>query len=150
MVSPNYYIFLDSQFRSNLSELATDFNVSSQQTKDWPSVKQYLNNTVAIDELFIYYDTVLAEPFVKLNFHNREFNDPNLVNTLDGNQIHFILKIDKIYPGNWYNYKTTMMQTMRLPKKGSYKFTLFDKNNNILNCGTNGRVVCNIRINDLH
>lgn len=139
-MDPSFYIDIDSKDRFISTENPCNFTIFSDQTKNWPSVLQYLNNNVMIEDLFIKYDNIQPEPFVKIDFHHIEYNDPGLINSLDSNQVNFISKLDKLYQSGWYNYKTTIVQTMRMPKKGSYKLIIYDKDNNILDVGTDGRI----------
>lgn len=155
------FIFLDSKFRSDLTESPAFFHIYTDQTINWPLNARTINvvpptiynqppdflSQVEICDLFIFYDGVAPEPFIKINFSNTEFNDVFLINTLDDrNDIKFIARLQKDYTTGWIRYTCKIRQAMRFKRKGSFVFRVLDKDNNVLNVGTNGRITALIDI----
>lgn len=149
------FVYLDSKFRKDVQEPPTFFHVDTDQTSNWPLNARTINlvsnsmynqppdflSSVEIVDLFIFYDGVLPEPFLKVNFSNIEFGDVFLINTLDDqNDIKFIVRNQKDYTTGWIRYTGDMKQTMRYKRKGTFIFKILDKDNNVLNVGQNGRV----------
>lgn len=160
------FIYIDSKFRKDpLIHPPTSFTIEADQTDNWsnnprtinpvnpPIEKQPLDfvSSIMISELNVHYDGLPAEPFVKLDFYNTEFNDSNIVSTMDDlTNIKFIPHLRRDQGNDWYRYSCEVKQVMRIKRKGTFNFTLWDKDNNILNVGPNGRVTCLISITPFH
>lgn len=162
------YIVLDSIYRDNTDESATNYSITSQQTLDWPDQPRTVNaippdifstnldfhSFVEIQDLLVYYDPLLnltPEPFLKMTFYNLEHNDHFFINTLDENRdVKFFLVLKKTLTDNWYRYKCQTKQLMRLSRKGSFVFKIWDSSNNILTVGDDGRTICSISITPYH
>lgn len=149
------FVYLDSKYRKDTNEAATFFHVYTEQTVNWPLNSRTINlvaqpiydqppdflSSVELEELFILYDGVLPEPFIKINFSNIEFKDVFLINTIDDqNDLKFIARSQKDYGNGWVRYTTDMIQTMRYKRKGTFILKILDKDNNVLNIGNGGRV----------
>lgn len=159
------YVVLDSSFRDNVDESVTDYSITSQQTLDWPDQprtvnavsedlhKQPLdfNSVVEVQDLVIYFNENSPEPFLKMTFYNLEHNDHFFINTLDDNRdSKFFLVLQKKLTDGWYRYKCQTKQLMRIKRKGSFVLKIWDKDNNILNLGDEGRTVCSLSITPYH
>jgi hypothetical protein len=149
------FIYIDSNFREDTNEPATFFHIYTNQTVNWPLNPRTVKvvapsiynqspdflSTIEIHDLFIFYDAVIAEPFVKISFYNTEYNDFNLITTLDDQtDLKFIARSQKDYQNGWVRYTSDMEQVMRFKRKGTFLFKIIDKDNNILNAGVGGRV----------
>lgn len=149
------FIYLDSEFRYDKTEPATFFNINTDQTTNWPLNPRTINNVfptmynqqldflskIDLLDLFILYDGKPSEPFLKIVFYNIEYNDSFLVNTLDDqNDIKFIARQYKDYGNGWFRYTSEMCQTMRFKRKGTFVLKIIDKDNKILDIGSNGRL----------
>ena len=62
----------------------------------------------------------------------------------------FIVPLKRNTVGNWYRYDSGVKQVLRLKRKGAFKFTIWDVDNNILDVGTNGRVTCLLTVTPFH
>lgn len=155
------YVVLDSEFRKDVDEPTTNYHITSEQTFDWPDQPRIVNavaqdlykqpldfhSVVEVQDLLIYFDAVLPEPFLKLSFYNLEHNDHFFINSLDDNrESKFFLVLHKNLVDNWYRYRCATKQLMRMKRKGAFVFKIWDKDNNVLNVGTGGRTVCSLSI----
>uniref|UniRef100_A0A6C0JSB0 Uncharacterized protein n=1 Tax=viral metagenome TaxID=1070528 RepID=A0A6C0JSB0_9ZZZZ len=136
------YILIDSKFRNITTyNNPSTFLINSEQTNNW--VENYTNehSKVKLNEIIIHYDTVIYEPFVKISFYNLEYNDRTIINSLDDNNVKFVAFMNRDLGNGWIRYKSPTKQNMRFFKRGSFSFTIWDKDNNVLNVGTNGRII---------
>jgi hypothetical protein len=148
------FVYLDSKFRKDVNESPTFYHVYTDQTSNWPLNARTINvvaptiynqppdflSDVEMHDLFVFYDGIAPEPLVKINFSNIEFNDVFLINTMDDqNNLKFVARLQKDYSNGWTRYTSDMVQTMRYKRKGTFVIKILDKDNFILNSGTNGR-----------
>lgn len=149
------FFYLDSNYRRDQTESPSSFRVFPDQTANWPLNARTINvvqptiynqsldflSKTALLDLFIFYDGVISEPFVKVIFYNIEYNDNFSINTLDDQtDVKFIARQYKEYTDGWTRYTSEMKQLMRLKRKGTFVFKILDKDNNIVNVGQQGRI----------
>lgn len=153
-------IFVDSDKRSANFPLPSEFTISVEQTRNWreqsrfvlanpPSVyarPMLFLQVVEIFDFWVFPGTGSnLTNVLKLNFYNISHNDI-LVNTLDNIDVKFVLSLDKTEADGSRLYVNKTGQVMRLSTTGSFVFQVLDLNNNILNVGDNGRIVCTFKI----
>lgn len=153
------YIWLDSNYRHDPTNTTpSEYVVTNEQTNNWPITPRTVYpigqpaelqpldflSVVSVAEVYVFYDGVITPPpFIKLNFYNLEYNDVNLINTIDDmNNVKFILRQQHDFGTGWVRYTCAMAQTMRLKRRGTFKISVWDQDNNVLNTGVAGRITC--------
>lgn len=159
------YLYIDSENRdTNSFPNVNSFVITPELTHGWPDEPRYVSmmvdskkrvydffSIVSIKYAWIFYDNKPTQPIIKLNFYNKIFNDGNLINTTDqNNEIKFILSYDKTLGTNQVSYNCKTHQVMRIKRKGTFVFELYDINNNPLDAGDLGRIVFFIEIKPYH
>lgn len=135
------YMYLDSNYRINLNETATNYIITPTQGSRWSAVPKDLSDNVTnwtktiveIDNITLESLYIYSRPILKLNFYDLSQTDNSLMNSLDINDNFRFLLQQQSNNLEWKSYTSNTSQAMLLSSNSTYKITLKDIDNNELN-----------------
>lgn len=132
------YMYLDSNFRSNASDLPTNYIVSVVQGNMWSAIPKDLNDGIStwsktmVEVLDITLETyyIYPRPIMKFNIVDLGQFDNSTINSLNSSD-SFRFVLNECYNNfGWRKYNSKIEQPMNFKSKSSYKIDITDIDNN--------------------
>lgn len=131
------YMYLDSNFRSNISELPSNYVITVGQGNLWSNLPKDLNDGVTswtktiVEVVDVTLETyyIYPRPIIRLNVFDLTQLDSSTINSLNSlDSFRFLLK-ENYNNFGWRSYYSTMAIPMSFNSKSTYQINITDIEN---------------------
>ena len=131
------YLYLDSNFRSNLNDSPTNYTISISQGNMWSALPKDINDGISswsktvieIEDITLETFYIYPRPIMKFNVYDLGQFDNTTVNSLNPlDSFRFVVK-ENYNSFGWRSYNSNMAIPMTFKSKSTYKIDLMDINN---------------------
>lgn len=131
------YMYLDSNFRANISDSPSNYVITVAQGNLWPSLPKDLNDGVTswtktvVEVIDVTLKTcfMYPRPIMRLNVYDLTQTDNFTVNSLNSlDSFRFVLK-ENYNNFGWRSYNSTMEIPMAFNSKSTYQINITDIEN---------------------